>query len=103
MTEVEDRASYPLAHSIVAELIKQGLEIDNLGDNESVVILNKSPVINVMQLAEVIMYNPNHIDWQRIANAHARRFNRVSTELAKTIKERDALANELAELRVGRV
>jgi hypothetical protein len=37
--------------------VKQGNELDNLGDGESVVLMGKCPTINVVQLAEkIIMY-----------------------------------------------
>ncbi len=44
-----------LAQLIADELVTQGNEIDNLGDNESVVLLGKSPCINLVQLAERII------------------------------------------------
>ena len=44
-----------LAQLIADELVAQGNEIDNLGDNESVVLLGKSPCINLVQLAERII------------------------------------------------
>lgn len=44
-----------LAQLIADELVAQGNEIDNLGDNESIVLLGKSPCINLVQLAERII------------------------------------------------
>ncbi len=44
-----------LAQLIADELVAQGNEIDNLGDNESVVLMSKVPRINLVQLAERII------------------------------------------------
>lgn len=43
-----------LAALIAVELSHQRNELDNLGDNESVVLVGKCPVINLVQLAEKI-------------------------------------------------
>ena len=43
-----------LAHLMADEIVRQGNEIDNLGDNESIVLMNDSPTINLVELAEKI-------------------------------------------------
>ncbi len=53
--DVRQRQHAELAQLIADELVTQGNEIDNLGDNESVVLLGKSPCINLVQLAERII------------------------------------------------
>lgn len=43
-----------IAILVAVEFVKQGEELDNLGDGESVVFMGKCPTINVVQLAEKI-------------------------------------------------
>lgn len=49
-----DKRIQALAILIAVELSHQRNELDNLGDNESVVLVGKCPVINLVQLAEKI-------------------------------------------------
>jgi len=44
-----------LAELIAIELDRQGLEPDNLGDCETVILLSDGPVINLKKLAELIL------------------------------------------------
>ena len=44
-----------LAQVIADEIARQGNEVDNLGDNESVVLMDNCPTINLVQLAECII------------------------------------------------
>jgi hypothetical protein len=44
-----------LAQLIAAELVAQGNELDDLGDCESVVVMNSFVCLNLIQLAEVIL------------------------------------------------
>jgi len=44
-----------IAILIAVEFARQGEELDNLGDGESVVFMGKCPTINVVQLAEKII------------------------------------------------
>jgi len=44
-----------LAQVIANEIVAQGNEIDNLGDNESIVLTGKCPTVNLVQLAEKIV------------------------------------------------
>ena len=44
--------NHEVAQLIADEIVLQGNEIDNLGDNDSIVLMGKSPTINLVQLAE---------------------------------------------------
>lgn len=44
-----------LSHIIAAGLAAQEIEFDNLGDNESVVLMGESPTVNLAQLAEFMI------------------------------------------------
>jgi len=48
-----------LAILIAVEFAKQGNELDNLGDGESVIFMGKCPTINVVQLAEKVEAHHN--------------------------------------------
>lgn len=47
-----------LAQLIADEIATQGNETDNLGDNESIVLVGDTPTINLAQLAERIIAYP---------------------------------------------
>ena len=48
-----------LAQLIAAELVAQGNELDDLGDCESVVVMNSFVCLNLIQLSEVILKGLN--------------------------------------------
>ena len=52
--KLTDKRIQALAVLIAVELSHQDNELDNLGDNESVVLQGKCPTINLVQLAEKI-------------------------------------------------
>jgi hypothetical protein len=43
-----------LAHCIAEEIVRQGQEIDNLGDSESICLIDTLPTINLVELAQAI-------------------------------------------------
>lgn len=43
-----------LEHAIAAELVRQGNNLDDLGDGESVCLMGKLPTINLAELVEMI-------------------------------------------------
>lgn len=69
-------STHSLAILIAVEIAKQDNEVDNLGDNESIVLMGKCPTINLVQLAEKI------IEYQRTETATLeRRIYELTTEL----------------------
>jgi hypothetical protein len=68
-----------IAILIAVEIAKQGNEVDNLGDGESVVLMGKHPTINVMQLAEKIV----EFDDTKTA-ALQRRIDELTAEVDRT-------------------
>lgn len=49
------------AHMIAQALIEQGLEIDNLGDDESIIFMNDPVIINLAKVAESLI--AKFIEW----------------------------------------
>jgi hypothetical protein len=71
-----DKRVQSLAILIAVELSHQRNELDNLGDNESVVLVGKCPTINLMQLAEKI-----DVHYKLDAAALEKRIEELQTEL----------------------
>lgn len=65
-----------LAIMIAVELAKQDSEVDNLGDNESIVFVGKCPTINLVQLAEKI-----NAYYKQDADALEKRLEEMQIEL----------------------
>lgn len=60
-----------IAKTIAAELTKQGLEFDDLGDCESILLMGESPTINLIELATAVTAahatpNPNNKNFDEL-------------------------------------
>jgi hypothetical protein len=47
--------AFALAELMTAEIVAQGCDVDNLGDAESIVLLDDVATINMLQLAERVL------------------------------------------------
>lgn len=83
--KLDDKHIQSLAILIAVEIAKQDNELDNLGDNESVVLVGKCPTINLVQLAE------------RIDEHYRSLPNMLTTQIATLEAEIVTLANQVME------
>ena len=96
-----DKRVQSLAILIAVELSHQRNELDNLGDNESVVLVGKCPTINLMQLAEKIdaHYKLDAAALEKRVRTRAekdrgeRRERRRGADVARVARERQAVTD----------
>lgn len=88
-----------LAQIVAKEIVKQGVEIDNLGDNESIVLNDILPVINLVQLAECILALCDEMTKDQLTKSclsmceeEVKRLQKVNADLIQQLAEaREAL------------
>jgi hypothetical protein len=72
-----------LAQLIATEIARQGNDVDNLGDDESICLLNALPTINLVELVECILSTISKEELDLALAAH------IEAALKDALKEDD--------------